>query len=174
MIIPKYLNYYDLQLIVRYFPFLSENRLKKNVLSFCKTGLLTSEAHTVQRVLEIHGYAKADIYSGNFSIAVWWQDREVGLPSFCLPHLRGGSKKAHVHEAYFGAYFRAYFLQSPFLQEKFVPLGDAWASQSQQVPFSALRCHRVLQGSNPTCRQQLFMEVTAFFIEINNKCEFFF
>lgn len=142
MIIPKYLNYYDLQLIVRYFPFLSENRLKKNVLSFCKTGLLTSEAHTVQRVLEIHGYAKADIYSGNFSITVWWQDGEVGLPSFCFPQLRGGSKKAHVHEAY----FEAYFLQSPFLQEKFVPLGDAWASLGQPEPAGFLLCSEMSQG----------------------------
>lgn len=40
------------------------------MFSFCKTGLLTSEAHTVQRVLEIHGCAQADIYSGNISIAV--------------------------------------------------------------------------------------------------------
>lgn len=39
------------------------------MFSFCKTGLLTSETHTVQKGLEIHGYAKADIYSGNISIA---------------------------------------------------------------------------------------------------------
>lgn len=68
------------------------------MFSFCKTGLLTSEAHTVQKGLEIHGYAKADTYSGNISIAGWWWDGDVGLASFPLWQVRGGSRKAKVCE----------------------------------------------------------------------------